>query len=848
MGLLRNFVARALCAALLCGPPGAALAWAADAPDAGADAGAAAATSAAEPQPAAAAATKPRAAAASDEDDEPAAPASTPLPSLKVLRLHFRGNRKVEDDAIKVNLKTKPGITLTQEMLRDDVRTIWKMGFFEDVQVETTDAKGGMVVVFVLKEKPAINKIYVAGNDEVSLSKINEALDIKKEQILDLAKLKRNVEKIKELYVEKGFYMAEVTYELKRSSPAEVDVWFRVRENAKVEVRRVNFVGNRAVTDDELREVILTHEGSLLSIATQAGTYREDVFQRDLLLLQAHYWDRGYVQVKVGTPLIELSPDKQSMYITISIDEGPQYRLGNIDVRGDLLEPKEYFLKRVTVKPGEIFNRSKLSEDLQRLTDLYKDRGYAYVNASPATPVDDKNRTVDVIFEIQKGDLVYYDRINVRGNSKTRDKVIRRELRIIEGDPYSQSLLDLSKRRVTALGFFEKVDVSTKRGSSDNQMDVNVEVAERPTGTFQIGAGFSSVENFIAQAQISQNNLLGRGQTLTLQAQLSSLRQLFLLQFQDLYFLDTNWTFGFNLFRQDRILSSFTRSSKGASLTWGYLLAEDTRLLLTYTLEDVTVTTGGFTGLFSGGQRDPIPLGSIANLLRSGITSSGRALLSYDSRDNRMFPTRGWYNTISGEVADTFLGSENIFTRYEAVTRFFYPIWGPFIFRFKLEGGLISSRDPHGVPIFERYFVGGIYDIRGFSPLSLGPVIRSLSQQTPDASLQSFLIGGNARVLGNAEIEFPIFDKVGIRGVIFTDMGNSFNLENQFCKLAPANVDPSKNPCLNPLNITAYRESWGFGFRWFSPIGPLRFEWGIPFKSLPGEQPIVFEFTIGNFF
>ncbi|HXI59433.1 MAG TPA: outer membrane protein assembly factor BamA [Polyangia bacterium] len=795
------------------------------------------------------AAPAPTAAATKPVDEAEAPETPTPPDAGKVVKLQFRGNRKVEDDAIKVNLKTKVGAPLTQEMLRDDVRAIWKMGYFEDVQIEATDVKGGgMSLVFILKEKPSINKIYVAGNDEVPLSKINEVLDIKKEQILDLAKLKKNQEKIKDLYVEKGFYMAEVTYELKRNAPAEVDVWFRVRENAKVEVRRVNFVGNSAVTDQELRDVIVTHEGSVLSVLNQAGTYREDVFQRDLLVLQAYYWDRGYVQVKVGSPLLELSPDKQSMYITITIDEGPQYRLGSIDVQGDLLESKDFFLRRVSVKPGEIFNRSKLSEDLQRLTDFYKDRGFAYVNASPSTPVNDKTRTVDVIFEIQKGEPVSFDRINIRGNSKTRDKVIRREMRIIEGDPYNQTLIDTSKRRVNALGYFEKVDISTKRGATDNQMEVNVEVAERPTGTFQIGAGFSSVENFIAQAQISQNNLLGRGQLLTLQAQLSSLRQLFLLQFQDLYFLDTNWTFGFNLFKQDRYLYSFTRSSKGASLTWGYLLAEDLRLLLTYTLEDVSVSTGGFRSLFSGGQRDPTPVGQIANLLRSGVTSAGRALLSYDSRDNRLFPTKGFYNTLSAEVADHFLLSENVFTRYEAVGRFFYPIWGPFVFRMKLEAGLIASRDPRGVPIFERYFVGGIYDIRGFAPRSLGPTIRALSNQAQDAGLSNFLVGGNMQVLGNAEIEFPIFDKVGIRGVVFTDMGNSFNLENQYCKISPSGIDASKDPCSGPLDLGAYRQSWGFGFRWFSPIGPLRFEWGIPFKTLPGEQPIVFEFTIGNFF
>ena len=784
-------------------------------------------------------------AAKPDEDKAKPAPAGS---SLRVTKLQFRGNRKVEDDAIKINLKTAPGVILTQEMVREDVRTIWKMGFFDDVQVEVAEGKTGSVVTFVLREKPAIKKIYVSGNDEVALSKINEVLNVKREEILDLAKLKKNVEKIKDLYVEKGFYMAEVTYEVKRDTASTVDVWFHVSEHAKVEVRRVNFVGNTAIPDAQLRDVVTTREGNLLSFMTSAGTYREDVFQRDLLLIQAHYWDRGYVQVKVANPLVELSPDKQSMYITINIDEGPQYRLGRVDVTGELLAPREVFLEKVSVKTGEIFNRSKLSDDLQKLTDYYKDRGYAYVNATPTTPVNEKTRTVDVLFEIQKGPLVTFDRIRIRGNTKTRDKVIRRELRIVEGDTFTQSGLDYSKRRVTALGYFEKVDVSTKRGSTDDKMDVSFEVAERPTGTFQIGAGFSSVENFIAQAQISQNNLLGRGQLLTLQAQLSSLRQLFLLQFQDLYFLDTKWTFGFNLFRQDQFLFSFVRRSRGGSLTWGYLIAEDTRLLLTYTLEDVSVSTSGFTGLFSSAALQPTPIGSIANLLRSGITSSGRALLSYDSRDNRMFPTKGWYNTLSGEIADTFMLSQNVFTRYEAVVRAFYPIWGPFVLRVKANAGLISSRDPRGVPIFERYFVGGIYDVRGFPPRSLGPVIRAPSDRAQDSTLRPFLVGGNMNVIGNLEIEFPIFDKVGIRGVVFTDIGNAFNLEGQYCKIRPFNVDASKDPCNSPLNFSAYRQSWGFGFRWFSPIGPLRFEWGIPFRTIPGEQPIVFEFTIGNFF
>ncbi len=698
--------------------------------------------------------------AADDEDaaaeTPPAAAPAVATPSMKVVRVLFRGNRKVEDDAIKVNLKTQPGVSLTQEMLRDDVRTIWKMGFFEDVQIESTESKAGLVIVFVLKEKPAINKIYVAGNDEVSLSKINEILDVKKEQILDPSKLKKNVEKIKELYVEKGFYMAEVSYELKRNSPSEVDVWFRIHENAKVEVRRVNFVGNHAIGDDELRDVILTHEGNILSIVTQAGTYREDVFQRDLLLLQAHYWDRGYVQVKVGTPLIELSPDKQSMYITISIDEGPQYRLGKIDIRGDLLESKEFFLKRVTVKPGEIFNRSKLSDDLQKLTDLYKDHGYAYVNASPATPVDEKTLTVDVTFEIQKGELVYFDRINIRGNSKTRDKVIRRELRIIEGDAYNQSLLDYSKRRVNALGFFEKVDVSTKRGSSDNEMDVNVEVTERPTGTFQIGAGFSSVENFIAQAQISQNNLLGRGQLLTLQAQISSLRQLFLaavpgpllprhqldLRLQPLqagpHPVVVHAVVGG---REPHLGLPARRGSAPPADVHARGRARDDRRLRRPVLERPARPDPARV------DRQPLAVGrdvvgAIAASRTTRATTACSRRAAGTTRCRPRSPITSWRRRTSSRATRARRASS-------------IQSGGRSSFASRSRAGSSPAAIRTACPIFERYFVGGIYDIRGFAPRSLGPVIQSLSQQTQDAGLQSFLIGGNMQVLGQRRDRVP---------------------------------------------------------------------------------------------
>lgn len=772
--------------------------------------------------------------------------ASPTVPTLNVVRVQFRGNRKVEDDALRVNLQTKPGAPLDKSTLQDDLRTIWRMGYFEDVQIESSEGPGGITVTFVLREKPAIRKIYVSGHDEVGLSKINEVLDIKKEQVLDLAKIKKNVEKIRELYLQRGFYMAQVDYELRREAPGEVDVYFRVHENSKVEVRRVNFTGNKQASDADLRGVMMTQAGDLFSVISSSGTYREDVFQRDIMMIQGYYFDRGFINVKVAEPRLELSPDKRSLYITVAIEEGPQYRIGSIDIKGDLLQPPEFFVKRLQIKPGEIFNRSKVAQDVQSIGDYYKDQGYAYVNSTPETAVNEKERTVSLAYDIQKGAKVSFERINIRGNSKTRDKVIRREMRIYEGEEFSQSALDLSKKRVNALGFFERVDASTKRGSGDDTMEVNVEVAERQTGAFQIGAGFSSVEQFIAQAQISQNNLFGRGQSMTLQAQISGLRQLFMAEFMEPYFLDTNWTFGVSLFSQQRFYQQFTRRATGGSLTWGYMLTDWVRLYLTYTLQDVGVTTSGRSSLFSGGVRSPLPAGSLANLLRSGLISSWRVSLSHDTRDNRMFPTSGWQNTISAEFAEPAFLSQSQFTRIQATARYFYPLWGPFVLRLKADTGLIFSRDERGVPIYERYFVGGIYDVRGFPLASLGPRIKMGSPENPDPALGTFTIGGNLETMGKAEIEVPIFEKVGIRGAIFTDVGNAYNLEGQYCQIRPTSVPISQDPCVAFWPLSSLRASWGFGFRWFSPIGPLRFEWGFPYKTLPGEDGMVFEFTIGN--
>jgi outer membrane protein insertion porin family len=782
-----------------------------------------------------------------------------------VEKILFRGNVKVETAAMQRALSAeerpgqKPievGQPLELRQIQEDIKALWKTNQFDDIRVETEEgSEGGVVVIYVVREKRSIRKIYVSGNSEVGLDKINEVLDLKKDTIYDPAKVKRNAEKIHDLYVEKGFYLADVRTDFKIQSPTKLDIYFIIDEHAKVEVRKIQFTGNKHATDAQLRSVMATQEGNWLSFLTSAGTYREDAFERDNVLLMAYYYDHGYVTVKIGKPTVEMSGDKRFLYITIPIEEGEIYKIGKLDFKGELLLSREDMIRSLRVKEGEIFNRNKLQSDILAINDFYKNRGYANVNVSPLTAVDADKRTVDLTFDLQQGKKVYIERINIRGNTKTRDKVIRRELKLIEGELFSQVLLDYSKNRAQALGFFEKVEVSTKRGSNDERIIVNIEVTERPTGTFQVGAGFSSIENFIGQAQVAQNNLFGRGTTLRLSAQISSLRQLFSVNYIDPYFLDTPLTFAFSGYNQLLYYPNFNRTTRGGDLTWGYMFTDHIRLLGTYKLEWVQVgqNTQGLS-IAGFGQVQSVAGGTLANLYRTGWTSSVKLWMQYDSRNDRMFPTRGQFHLLSVEVADHYLASEIDYVRVSGYARFYRPIWGPFIFRLNAESGLIVSRSPQGVPIYERYFLGGMQSIRGFNLFSLGPRIQIQSQLDPHSYLIPFSVGANWQIIVNTEVEFMIIPAVQIKGVLFFDMGNGYNLEAKYCtsQTATASLPEVFNPCTRYPTFQNLRYSVGFGFRWFSPIGPLRFEWGIPLnrQQAPGiqEDPINFQFTIGNFF
>jgi outer membrane protein insertion porin family len=769
---------------------------------------------------------------------ETAAEAAAPVPDTgTITRVNVQGNRRVETDAIRSVLPLKSGDTYDKEKIKAALLAVWRMGYFSDVKLDVSAARPpltGYVLTVLVSEKPAVREVKIEGNEELSKDDFKDTIEVKPFQILDQEAVRKSAKKMQEKYVEKGFFLAEVTTKIVPLPNNEVNVIFQVNEHAKITVKEIRFVGNHAISDNELKDAMLTQEGSLFSFLTGSGTYREEAFQRDEIVLQGLYFDIGYIYVKFGKPAIELSPDKRYIFITITIDEGEPYDVGKIDVSGDLLVPKEQLLALIATRSGERFSKTRLQNDMNRLLDVYKDKGYAYANVSPDTAVDPEKRLVDLTYVFQKGQPVTIEKIEISGNNKTRDKVIRREMRIAEGDLYNGTAVRASKARITALGFFDSVEINQKRGTTDDKMMLDVSIKEKLTGTFQIGFGFAGGENFFGQAQLAQNNLFGYGHTASLSLQISSIRQLFQLSYLDPYVLDTQWTGSIDLYRSELVFSGFDRQANGGALTAGYDFTnlrpwlEDFRLFVTYTLEQVNVTA-------ATGTQDVL-----AHQFTSGRTSSIRISFNYDKRDNRLFPTNGHLESASAEFATSLLGSQNLFQRYRLIQRFYRPlIWG-MVFKTNISIGYIRATDPINNPIAisEKFFEGGINSIRGYTLRSISPTLKIVNAREPNAAIIDFPVGGNKELITNWEIEFPLFASAGLRGVTFYDAGNVFSEKENFFQSS------QRNGTL-PLGLF---HSFGFGLRWFSPLGPLRFEVGFPLTRRPVDDPYLFEFTIGNFF
>ncbi len=779
----------------------------------------------------------------------------------RIRRLRVHGNYRVARQDMAATIRSRRGMPCTDALIAKDARALWDMGYFEDIVVQGQASGDLITLTYIVKERPAIGAIVYEGNDALDDEELGEVVALRPGEILSAPKIKEQITKIRDKYAEEGHYLARIDYELKRIKNNEVRVVFNIDEGNKVAVRRIRFAGNHHLSDDQLRGIMQTSETGFFSFLSSNDTFQKNFFEEDMNRLQAYYYDQGYLNSQVGEPRVELTADRDFIDITIPLEEGPRYKVGRIEVQeldpnGQEVEPlggKNALLGMVTLEQGDWFSSTTIQKDLLEITRTYRDKGYAKVSVRPETSLQESKRIVDIRVAIERGPPIRIERIDIRGNSRTADKVIRREMRILEGQLYSQTEIEHSKARITQLGYFDRVDVAESPGSRPDSMALTFEVAERSTGTFQVGAGFSSIESFILTAQVQQQNIFGTGQSLSLQLQLSGIRQLAQLRFVEPYFMDTEWTLAVDAYKTIRQFQDFNQDRTGGRLALGHpILHENLRLFGQYTLEyiDISSRTLGIFGNSSARGFNVFQQLPLANLFLDGITSSFTLTLAWDSRNNRMFPSEGVYASISSEIADSFLGSDNTYARHQAFARFYYPVIEGVVLKLNTEMGLITSRKPQGVPVFERYYLGGIMDVRGYYLRTLGPRVGVPRSTDPNASTpeSGVVIGGNLQAFYNLELEFPLVKAVGIRGVVFTDGGNTWNLEDALCQAPQAALmDNTTNPC--KADLWRIRTSWGFGVRWISQVlPPLRFEWGFPINRRSYERDFVFEFSFGNSF
>lgn len=739
-----------------------------------------------------------------------------------IAKIELGGVERVDANAVRAKLRVTVGERLNPALVTADVERIFQMGLFDDVKVGYAMTKAGKVVLrYQLLERPSIAAIELKGNDALANDAVLKVVSLKVNDLFAPADAQDNANKIKELYIEEGYFLATVTPETERLKGNQVRVRFKIEERAEIKVRSIQILGNTGVPDQDIKNVLRTREGSVLSFLGKDGAFKREDLNYDVQIIQYLYLTKGYIQAKVEDPEVSLSADMRYVRVSIRVNEGPKFKVGSVSVKGDSEEDVKKLQKRLKLKKGDVFNYAHVQADGQMLAGAQKLHGYAFATVSNESLPKAKTKLVNWVYHVQKGNKVYFGAIKMIGAQTTRDKVIRRELRFSEGELYSERKMQISKMRVQRLGFFEKVDIKTKPTRNPQVVDVIISVKERTTGTFQVGAGFSSVDNFITTAQISKDNFLGRGQRLSVNASFSSIRTMFQGSFFEPYFLDTNVTFAIELYNFQQLYTDFSRNSLGGSLSWGYRFMPELHLDATYNLENVDTEIGGLSG------RTEVP---IASLFAGGLTSSVRLTLTWDSRNDRMMPTNGWYAQTSAEFASPYLLSHNIFNRYLGRLRRYFPMPLDGVLKFNLVWGQITAPQGQAVPLFERFFVGGIFNIRGFQRNTLGPAIGVPASGDPGSALSPFNIGGTRQLYLNNELEVPIVKApVNLRGLLFFDVGNAFGDGQE-------------------MSLQNMRMSFGWGVRWFSPVGPLRFEWGIPIDPQPGEESLVFAFTIGNSF
>ena len=738
---------------------------------------------------------------------------------VKVTAIEIRGNKRIESPAIAGRLTLKPGDPYTPENVRGQIKIIYETGYFEDVQVETQPGAGGVALAFLVLEKPFITEIVFDGNKALSDDKLKEKITIKSQAFLDQLQAKESAEKVRLAYQGDGYFNCRVIPIVQTLDGDRKRLTFLVKEGDKARVQTVNFEGLHAATKDEMFKVMATREWipwyglisqlKLPSMLSDAGVLKREEMNNDVERIKEVLLNKGYLNVRVGLPTAELDDEKKWFVVTYTVIEGEPFTIGEIGFRGNTVFEDPELRQGLKMKEGEIFQRQKLRDEITRLNDLYGSRGYSFADVSPNVTPNTGERTAIVLFTIKEGEMMRVRQININGNEKTKDNVIRREIRVDEQDVIDTPALKRSFQRLNNLNFFETVEILPAQVAVD-KVDLNVRVKEKPTGQFSVGGGFSTLDRLVAIADITEGNLGGNGWMGRVRGQLGQQRTIGTITFRNPYVNDSLTSMQLDLYRTATNYITYFETKTGASVTLGRYLSE-------YSFGNVSLFAEemNFKNPAVGICPDRFPL--VCSQLGNQSTTGFRTSFSRDTRDYNMDPRTGWRATVGFDLGTPYLGGSNNFYKYYLDVVKYTPL--PFDTRVanRVRFGEAVGIDGHPIPLTERYFVGGINTMRGFVFGRAGPVTNTNS-----------LLGATKQLIFNNDFIFTISTEAKLNGVIFFDYGKGFG-DNE------------------PLSFKL-RASAGLEGRWISPFGPLRAAYGINLDPNPGERKGVFEFTIGTLF
>ena len=727
---------------------------------------------------------------------------------VKIKLIDITGSRRIEKSTILTKIRTKEGDTFSADAIREDIKSLYATDYFDNIRVESEAWEDGIRVIFHLEERAILHNVTYDGNDRITSDKLKEKVTLITGTPLSRKLVKENVERLRELYQDEGYYEATIIPVINRVSDERDSVTFYIKEGNKIKIKEVRIPGAKNVSEKNLKKAINTKQYKLLtSWLTDSGIYKEIEAQNDVDRIRDYYLDRGYVEVQVSEPETEIVEGGRWMRINFSVVEGEQFRIGNIDFRGDDIFTKDEIEKRIKIHRGMIFSRRTLREDVAIITDMYGERGYAFANVMPDIRPDEAAQNVDITFIIEKGEKVRVRRINIGGNEKTRDKVIRREIRLSEQDYLNTSALRRSFQRINNLNYFENVEIVPETVSKD-MIDLNVRVKEKPTGAFSLGGGYSSVYGVVGMVDVTEGNLFGRGELLKVKGEFGALRTSYDITFKEPWFMDTPTSFTLNLFDTVRSFDTYNINSRGGNIGVGRSFGEYWSSGITYGIQNITVS------------------GSPPSSIEKGTSTTGSIVTSVtrDTRDNYWDPRSGNRNNLSIEYADRFLGGDNILVKYIADTTWYYPLMLDTAVMFHGKYGIGKGLRGDDLPANEKFYVGGIYTVRGFDyGRATTPSTISGDPVTGD------LLGADKELIINIEYIIPLVKEAKINGVLFYDAGSGFGRDDS-------------------IALSDLRTSAGGGFRWLSPIGPLRLEWGYNLDPRAGERQGIWEFSIGTLF